>query len=422
VRRLFIYGFGLLLWPPGTLNAQHVLYTESFPVRPSIHVQVIGRSDAFYWIEKLQKQTSNSRHHSPVPQEIQSFGLLDPTLHLMKEYPPTHIPGSLKQWLVCGKEGLDQILVSGSSGKTKIICSHFGTDEFSNTTPKLIDSLPFSADASGLLLVRSGDLSKILLVAFENTDTGGTRVHAILFNSDWSSIYHLAFDDEQFSQPCIQDDEIGFPAESFDNLPIKLANNGEWGMAYPSRISHNFCVFHAGSNGRNYYFREIPLTPFYRMEDIAMSIDNQQQEMSIGLLSDFPNTSFKNVQIITYSMKLGKFDFDTSFHFNSEFRDPRRKNLSHESFVAVPGAGYLFMIEYGIPHEFENPVLPVFSNWETAYLLANYTETFNEKEPVQGGYSLSRGLSPIPTVRMRGDLNLFYFPAISKDSTWSGIP
>ena len=30
-------------------------------------------------------------------------------------------------------------------------------------------------------------------------------------------------------------------------------------------------------------------------------------------------------------------------------------------------------------------------------------------------------MSPIPAVRNRGDLNLFYFPALSKDSTWSAV-
>ncbi len=421
MRRIILYGIGLFSWLPGKLIAQHVIYSESFNTRSGVRFQVIGKSENFYWVEKLQKRKIYNRHQTAEITELQSFGLFDVKLNVMKEVPATYIPGTLKQWLVAGKEGLDQLIITSSAKKTKIICSRFRVDEISDTRPRLIDSLPFSTGASGFLLVRSEDQSKILLVAFENTETEITRVHALLFDSNWNPIYHQVISRELFSQPCIQDDEIGFPAESFDNLPIKLANNGEWLMASPSRISQNFSLFHACANGSDYYFREIPVSRYYKMEDIAMSIDNDQQEMSFGLLSGYSNTTLKNVQICNYSMKQGRFDFDSSYHFNTQVRDIKNKNLSHESFIAVPGGGYMFLKEYGSPFEFNKPVTPFLNNWETAYLLANYSETNPGKEQVKQGYTLNRGLSPIPFVRNRGDLNLFYFPAISKDSTWSGI-
>ncbi|MDP9040901.1 MAG: hypothetical protein M3N30_02905, partial [Bacteroidota bacterium] len=238
---------------------------------------------------------------------------------------------------------------------------------------------------------------------------------------DWNPIYHQIISHIQISQPCIQDEEIGFPAESFDNLPIKLANNGEWLMASPSRISLNFSLFHVCPNGSDYYFREIPISHFYKMEDIAMSINNEKQEMSVGLLSAYLNTSLKNVRIYNYSMTQGRFAFDTSYHFNTEARDIRSKNLSHESFLAVPGGGYMLLKEYGGPLEFNRPAIPFVNNWETAYLLANYSEAGMNNRQAKEGYTLNRGLSPIPFVRNRGDLNLFYFPSVSKDSTWSGV-
>ena len=83
------------------------------------------------------------------------------------------------------------------------------------------------------------------------------------------------------------------------------------------------------------------------MEDIAMSIDNERQEMSVGLLSGYSNTSMKNVQVCNYSMQKGNLILILSYHFNTQYRDIRTKNLFHESFMAVPGEGYLFMMEYG---------------------------------------------------------------------------
>ncbi len=422
VRRTITYIVVLILGLPCRIHAQHVVYSENFNTRASGPFRVIGKSENFYWAVKLQKQKSNNRYAVPEIQGIQSFQLFDAKLSLLREAAPAYIPGTLKQWLLAGNHGLDQVMVTRSAGKTKILCSRFPVEDTMEPQVSLIDSLPFSADPSCLLLVRSEDQSRLLLIAFENTDAENTRVHTLLFDSDWNPVYHQVISSSLFSQPCIQDDEIGFPAESFDNLPIKLANNGEWLMASLSRISQNFSLFHDCPNGSDFYFREIPLTPFYKMQDIAMSINNEQEEMSVGFLSGYRNTSLKNVQVCNYSMKQGRFDFDSSYHFNTRARDTRSKTMSHERFMAVPGGGYLLMKEYGYAFdEFNKPGLPFFNPWETAYLLANYRETNPDKAPWNPGYTSEPGLSPIPMIRNRGDLNIFYFPAISGDSTWSGI-
>jgi hypothetical protein len=421
VRLLIKYGIGLILWFPGKSNAQRVIYSESYNTRSAVRFQVIGKSENFYWVEKIQKRKSNNRRGSADASDMQSFELFDARLNLIKEIQGTNITGTLKQWLVAGNNGLDQIIVVGSLGKTNIIRSHFRSNENPENQTLLLDSLDFSARASSFLLIRSEDQSKILLVIFENTDTEFTRVHAYLYDSDWNLIYRQIISHAQFSQPCIQDEEVGFPAESFDNLPIKLANNGEWLMAFPSRISHNFSIFHISPNGSDYHFREIFVSPFYKMEDIAMSIDNDRAEMSVGLLSAYSNTTLKNVQVCNYSMKDGMFYFDSSYRFNTQSHDIRNKNLNHESFISVPGGGYMFLKEYGSPYDFNKPAIPFISDWETAYLMANYTEQEPDKKEIKEGYRLHRGLSPIPVVRNQGDLNLFYFPGISKDSTWTGI-
>ncbi len=380
---------------------------------------MIGKSGNFYWVEKLQRQKSAGREKFNSKLEIQRFGLYDNKLNPVTELIPQNIPGTMKQWLMTGEKTLDQIIVTTVDGWTRIICNRYQANQ--NTISNQIDSLPYSATASNLLLVRSGDHSKNLLVAFENSNPSFTRIHALMFDSEWNSIYHQVIDKAIFAQPCIQDEEIGFPAESFDNLPIKLADNGEWLMATPSRTSQNFSLFHACSNGSDFYFREIPVSPFYKMEDIAMSIDDENQEMSLALLSGYKNSSLKNVQICNYSLKQGKFEFDSSYHFNTQVRDIRAKNLSNQSFVAVPGGGFMLLKEYGSPFEFEKPVIPVMNNLETAYLLANYHEANMGDENIKPGFTQSPGLSPIPFIRNRGDLNLFYFPAIKTDSTWSGI-
>src|SRR4030095_4487164 len=137
----------LFFWLPGKLTAQQVIYSETLNNRSSIRFQVIGKSGDFYWIEKLQKQKSANRRSAESVYTIQSFGLMDARLNLISELAaPQVIPETLKQWLVCGNKGLDQIIITGELGKTQIRCNRYRTD--AETGSKLVDSLPFSADAS----------------------------------------------------------------------------------------------------------------------------------------------------------------------------------------------------------------------------------------------------------------------------------
>ena len=377
-------------------------------------LRVVGKSENFYWTVQFQ----NQRKDSKAGPELAGFDLFDAKLNLIRENVSLYIPATAKQWLMTGKNYLDQVMLTASGKKTKLIFNRLYTD--GPAEHHLVDSLPFSADPSAFLLVRSEDHSKTLFIAFENTDEVYTRLHAILFDENWHPVYHQVISDSLLSQPCIQDEEIGYPGESFDNLPIKLANNGEWLMVGPSRVSRNFTLFHSCANGVDHQFREIPVSPFYKVEDLAMGIDNIKQEMSVGLLSRYMKTSLKNVRIANYSISQGRFDFDTSYRFNTQQRDIQTKNLSHESFVAVPGGGYMLLKEYGIPFDFDKPETPFIENWEAAYLLANYSESNPRTGSLPEGYTLNRGLRPIPYIRNRGDLNIFYFPAVPKDSLWSG--
>jgi hypothetical protein len=420
VRRLILYSI-YFLFPLGNLYAQHVIYSSSSCVKSLLRFQVIGKSEDYYWVEKLQKQKTSARRINPDDPGILNFDLFNSKLELLNETRATSLPGAQKQWLLAGKKGLDQLIVSHSSGQTKITCSRFFPNEIIECRTRVIDSLPFSTSASSFLLVRSEDHSKNLLIIFENTDSEYTCLHALLFDSDWNPIYKKVISHKQFSMPCIQDEEIGFPGESFDNLPIKLANNGEWLMASPSLISRNFSLFHICPDGNKYYFREIPVSVFYKMEDISMAIDNNLQEMSVGLLSSYGKTTFKNVQVFKYSMQKGEFYFDSSYHFNAQAGDIQNHNLTHESFISVQGGGYMYLKEYGSPYTFDKATIPFLTNWETAYLMADYSESGNDKNETKQSYLLNRGLSPVRNVHNKGDLNLFYFPAISRDSAWTGF-
>ena len=421
MKRILLYSFVLLLCSPGFLKAQQVTYSTPGHNRIYQHSLVIGKSQNYYWIENIRTPGNRGLPSAEEFSGIESFELLDSKLNVLDKIPPGEMSGAIKEYLLAERFHLDQLILTTNGTRTYLTCNRYLADENINTQTRLLDSLPFSASPSRILLVRSEDQSKILLLAFENGDDYRTTLHTIMFDSDWNLIYHRSSTKEFFSQPFIQEDFAGFPAESFDNLPLKLGNNGEWFMAYPSRTSHDFFLFHSCANGSEYNYRELPVSSYYHFEDIAMMMDNERQEISLAILSGFGQSSLKNVRITNYSILQGRFIFDSSYRFNAQSSDLRNKNITRESFIAIPGSGYMFLKEYGIPFEFRQPEMPFLNIWDAVYLQPNFTLIYPRKEDFTNGYSMSKGIKSIPFVHNRGDLNLFYFPYSPKDSVWSGI-
>ena len=118
-------------------------------------------------------------------------------------------------------------------------------------------------------------------------------------------------------------------------------------MASESVTNLNYLLFHIYGDGKSFYYQEIPLSPYYNMEEMAMSINNADQEMSVGLLSRYGNTSLKNVQVSHYSMTQNHFDFDSTYQFNTLANRLNNQSLSNESFISIPGEGYMLFREYG---------------------------------------------------------------------------
>ena len=110
MRWIIRYGIGLLVWLPGKLNAQQVLYAESLHTRPSVYFQLVGKSEPWYWVEKIQKQKSFNRHLPGITTDLLSFGLLDPRLNLLGEYagnPFTRNPETMADQRQAGNGSVD---------------------------------------------------------------------------------------------------------------------------------------------------------------------------------------------------------------------------------------------------------------------------------------------------------------------------
>ena len=416
------YYFLFIFLLPGFLFAQRVSYSSTISLHSSNTFQVIGKSADRYWAEKEQYRRVTTRHSTDYQLEGQRFAIFDNRLNFTKEIPALRIAWTMKQYLVSASSSFEQLILAGAPGKTNLFVNHYDENTNPESSSRLVDSFPFSAQATSFILARSEDLSKNLLIGFEFRPSLSPRIHAILFDADWKILYHRIFDHPYFTQPCIQDDFISFPAESFDNLPIKLANNGDWMMASSSRTNNNYLLFHFYKDGKSFYYQELPLSPYYSMEDIAMSINNDQQEMSVGMLSRYRNTTIKNVQVSHYSMARNKFDFDSSYHFNTLASSLKNQSLSNESFIAVPGQGYMLFKEYGRPENASDKAVQKNDPWDPVFLATNFSSTETSlTELNKNGYTERKGLQGIRSVFNRGNLTMFYFPIKAGDSTWSGI-
>ena len=195
-------------------------------------------------------------------------------------------------------------------------------------------------------------------------------------------------------------------------------------MVLPSRVNNNFALYHFNGRDSSFVYREIK-SPIYAIwEDVALSVDNEKQELIASVLSSFRYQTLKNVEVVHYSLNSHNFEFDSSFRFNTlmgyKIRD---ENIVHESFVAVPGAGFMLLKEYGKAYMPEDADGDYNSSRVLKFFFASNSISSMLKSPSlnKDGYTRYDKLGGTRKTYQRGDLCMFYFPANKGDSCWSGI-
>lgn len=412
-----IYAVAVMLLSFEFLSAQRVLYSPFIDTRYTSHFEPAGKTSDYYWLLKERKRSS--KHQVVLHQD---FDVYDSRLNLVNTVSGFTMPdNALKEYLVAGRNCFDRLLLLKAGDKTSVSLQRFSQDGLLAGTEKIVFDFPFCESSNSFLLVRSEDKRKILLLCFESVTESSPKLHAILFNENWEQLFYKTYHHPNITQPMIQDDFTNFPVEHFNSSPVQLANNGQWLMASPSRTSNNFLLLHFCDDDNSFSYKEIKLPAYSQLDDVAISIDNNSGEAFAGVLSKFHYPALKNVQIVHYSMAKQGFDFDSSYRFNTlPGNKLKNENLVHESFVAVPGNGFLLLKEYGKEYTsaFDND-----NGWDPETFFSNASFT-NEPMPIitnTDGYARFNKLVSVVNAYHRGDLSLFYFPAQKKDSCWSGL-
>ncbi|MHA4806481.1 hypothetical protein ACX0G9_00170 [Flavitalea flava] len=430
----------LILMNARILSAQRVMYSPTIEDRSMLQWEMAGKAGDYYWVEitrNVQRRDpdqgmSMDRRKKAATRTVeeQNFEIYDGRMNQVNvTFSQAIMPNLLKEYLVTDDLYFDQLsLTAGSSptghGITNIFLQRYEASGRPVDNGKVIGQFPFSESGNSFLLVRSEDRSKILLLGFESVRNSSMHLHAFLFDQDWRPYYHRIFQHPWITQPFIQDEFTGYPLEDFDKGPIKLANNGQWLMAAPSRTNRNYLLFHFCGSDSSFSCHEIRLPTSSSMEDVDVAINNQNAEAYTGILSNFRFAALKNVQVVHYSLNTGEIDFDSSYRFNTLVSGKVKDgNQVKENFIAVPGKGFMLMKEYGRAYTDWYEEDDYDNQWDPEWLFAgNPPPDKGIPSPViRDGYARYSTLGGLGKAHERGDLGLFYFPGGKKDSCWSAM-
>lgn len=402
-------------------HAQRVLYSPVVARGSVLRFTVAGKVGDNYWVQTEKAKRRIPRRAEEWMKEEQAFNIYDARLQLLQTVPAAVVTAStLKKYLVCGNHFFDELIVQANLLQTVLRLRRYTADG-GLLADSVVAYFPFAEPGHCFIMSVSADRSKTLVLGFETVPSSAPRLHAFLFNSNWQVLSSIVYNHPFITQPFIQDDFFCLPASHLNNAPVQLANSGEWLMASPSRINHNFLLFHFNGSSNAVVYKEIVLPPLYKMEDIALSVNSEKGEAMAGILSRYRQTVHKNVHVTHYSFLHDAFDFDSSYRFSTLAGiQSTSSNLVRESFIAVPEMGFMLLKEYGRTftswYNQDNYDRP----WDPEFLFAGNSTPVGFSF-TSNGYSRYSFSGAANDNYSRGDLSVFYFPGRPADSSWSGF-
>jgi hypothetical protein len=402
------------------VSAQKVLYSPFIGTEPQTRFEVIGKAGDYYWIQKNKKQfRARKIKDAQARGEDFNFEIYDERMNQVKTIPFSVSGNVIKEYFVTGDESLDQLLFVQGNQQITVLLNRFSPDGNIISDPDTLAYFPAKMKWSNFLLVRSQDKTKILLTGFETVVDSSTKLHSFLYDKNWKLLYQTVYRNINISQPCVQYEFIEYPLEHFSNSAIKVANSGEWLMTVPAATNRNFLLFHFKGGNEEFNYKEIKLPASVAVEEVILSLDNVKQDAFAGILSRMRYQPLKNVRIAHYLLADHRFDFDTSFRFNTlAYTKTRNENIFEEYFMTVPGKGFMLLKEYG--RSFSSPIPETYIKDDDQSgennIISNVPDFLNKNE-----YTRYSNLVGSRKAFDRGDLSMYYFPGTATDSCWSGI-
>jgi hypothetical protein len=396
------------------LHAQSVLYSSTVSNNTNTSFEVIGKAGNFYWLYKNRKIAGLTWP----PKEDRSFEVYDARLQRVKQIPTTLSDSVLKQYLIPQKYSFDQLLLKKGSNKTSVVVNRFKQDGSDAVMDAHLFDFPGEMALEDLLVTRSPDRTKILLLGFVRTAQVTPDVYARVYTRDWVLLHETVYKEGNLLQPYIQYELTEHVLESSDASPIKITNSGDWLMVAPARFRNSFILCHFKNEDSSFVQMDVAQSKDRGIEYCNLSVE-AGRDAYVGVLENL-TASDKRVRIMQYNLAESRLSHDTSYSFYvpSAFKK-QEQYLFEEAFIQLPGKGFMYMKEYGkryfIAYTGEEVML---DNEQVYAAYSNHPSKlkFNKHE-----YTRTSDLS-VETKRFeRGDLSVKYFPFHPTDTCWSGL-
>jgi hypothetical protein len=378
---------------------------------------VIGRVGTNYWIQQRKNgDPLKRRQRRSASGQEPTFEIYDARLNPIREITYHRSDTVVKEYLVAGKDFLDQLFFTHTPYQAVVRLNRYSEDGTMVSPNVRLASFPSTMQADDFLLARSPDKSKILLLGFEPVKGAPPRLHVLLFNSNWKVLAKSLHNEGDLAQPFIQYDFTTYPLEPFENSPVKVADNGEWLMVAPARRSNTYWLCHYKDN--TLVQHPIPQTQGPAVQ--STSLDLKQGKAIAGFLLQTGASPFKKLHLLQFALPEGQLRLDTTYRFRTAAGAyPQDAYLSAQDLFPVEGRGFLLLKEYG--RSYVRADIPEGETGKDGEAAA--VNTVNDPVPLinKKDYTRFSGLYSAQKEVERGDLSLYYFPALPTDSCWSGL-
>jgi len=414
-----ILSFFLCFLLHGVSGAQSVLYSSAVTKDINTSFEVIGKAGKFYWLYKNRKSwTYKNGAAAWPPKENRSFEVYDARLQRVKEISSPLSDSVLKQYLIPQRFSFDHLIFKKSLGKTSVVVNRFTQDGAEVLNNAHLFDFPREMNLEDVLVTRSPDRTKILLLGFVHTEDLTPDVYARVYTRDWQLLHETIYKKGNLVQPFIQYELTEQVLESSDASPVKITNSGDWLMVAPARLRDNFILCHFKIEDSSFVLMDVAQSKYPGVEYCSLSVE-EGRNAYLGILENL-STSDKRVRIMQYNLSQNRLAFDTSYSFYlpDGFKKQQRY-LSEEAFIQIPGRGFIYMKEYGRRYFVDYWGEQVMLDNEEEY--AAYNNHPAKLKFIKDEYTRNSDLSE-PNKRFeRGDLSVKYFPLQPTDTCWSGL-
>ncbi len=416
--RSAIQAFVLCFVLHSVVSAQSVLYSSTISNDANTHFEVIGKAGNFYWLYKTKKNNSYKNGTMAWPsKEDRSFEVYDDHLALVKEIKSPLPDSIIKQYFIPQRSWFDQLVFAKSLNKTTVLVNRFAPSGDGAVKHAQLFDYPAAMELEDILVTRSPDRSKILLLGFVRGTSLTPDMYARVYTRDWELLHEIIYKEGKLVQPFIQYDRTEYLFESSDASPIKIINSGDWLMVAPARGRNNLVLCHFKNEDSSFVQMDVQQSRSDVFEFCSLSVQ-EGREAYLGILENITPTDRK-LRMMQYSLAEDSLGYDTTYSFNLPNSFKNQEYQYEEEFIQIPGKGFMYMKEYGRPYYIDGWGEKIMLDNEQGY--AAYSNDPGKLKFNNNEYTRYSDLSATKRKFERGDLSVKYFPFNASDTSWGGL-